>query len=220
MHVFFTIYIDRTFLKIKFCFLLKIKIIEKLVEGFKLNNRKERENLFTVGLLSAIKYEDVRIVLCKEILAYKKITKRIENVLKNTTIDNNMLALDDLDKKALNDIKNNFKFKRDKIFSKDCPSESKDSKKKDEPFNDNPPLDPNDYFNKKKAETDKDKDKNKNKDTNKDSLPKDTNNPLGYKDDNTDELWAKIRPIIDSLRSLRSNSNKIISLKQFDISFN
>lgn len=46
----------------------KFYFIEKIDENFKLNNRPEEQNLYSVGLLSAIKYDDIRKELCGDVM--------------------------------------------------------------------------------------------------------------------------------------------------------
>jgi len=48
--------------------LIFLNFLEKIDENFKLNNRPEEQNLYSVGLLSAIKYDDLRKELCGDIM--------------------------------------------------------------------------------------------------------------------------------------------------------
>ncbi len=85
--------------------------------------------------------------------------------------------------------RNNFRLKFDKnnTNTQQCPK-GKKNKTEPEPFDDNPPVDPTPPMPK----------------PNNDSLPKDTNAPLAYKDDAIEEFWAKMKPLLDTLRSLKS----------------
>lgn len=159
-------------------------------------------------MLSAIKYEDVRIELCKEILSNP-------DAFNNSTIGEPVKPdprppraddkepgkdpskkekIDPIDhkKEKQNEIdrKNNFRLKIEKKFTNDCPMKSKknDTKPKDNnPINDDP-QNPDEIIKPKKD----------------DILPKDTRTPLPYKDDAIEDWWKKIRPIIQTLKNLKS----------------
>lgn len=206
-------------------FFLKIKFLisEKIVDEFKLKNTKENENLFTVGLLSAIKYEDVRIELCKEILsnpgAYNETNIGTPHLIPirptNKTDDPKDTKKDDPNnpqnpkkptidpEKERQDVlnrKNNFRLKFDKKFTKDCPKKNKtiDKKPEEKPFNDDPPVDPIPPIEKPEVNP----------------LPINKVLHTPYKDDAIEELWDEIRPILETLKHLKS-INFFIEKKRF-----
>lgn len=178
-----------------------------------MKNVNENENLFTVGLLSAVKYEDVRIELCKEILsnpgAYNDTKIGDPHVFpprpprKDNPRDpgNNDPGNDDptdpdsnnpkkppvdpeREKQEYLHRKNNFRLKFDKKLTKDCPKNNKTEK----PFDDNPPVDPIPPIVKPEVKP----------------FPIIKVTSQQYRDDAIEELWFKMRPILESLRNLKS----------------
>lgn len=180
-------------------------------------NKREEDNLFTLGILSAIKYEDVRIELCKEIidnpsefddtdLILNGLSENSKNSLNNAKRNgtfsdeqnkNNTKYKIDLNKEKEDELnrKNNFKLKYERKITKECQKQNKTHRNKTGNKNEtekNPiPEIPDGPVINNPNKTEKE-------------LPKDNTNFKKYSDD-PDIFVAKTKAIINTLGRLKSN---------------